>query len=365
MNLISGIQQMGIGVTDVEKGFEFYKQAFGMNVRMFDDTGTAKLMLPYTNGQPQDRRAILALNLRGGGGMEIWQYTSRTPLAPTFTPELGDLGFSICKIKSDDIQGAFNHLKNHFKILCEPQKAPDSLMHFFCEDPFGNIFEVTEGLPFFNGGKSKTGGVAGAIIGVSDVEKSMKFYKDVLGYDLVIYDETAVFPDLSGIVGGQKTFRRVLLSHGEPRVGPFSRLLGASYIELLQWIDTTDCGSRDAQLCVSTTWKPRKLYADRQWGDLGYIHLCFDVKNMNQIKANCENQGYPFTVDSAVAGDKFDMGEAAGRFAYVEDPDGTLIELVETFKIPVLKKFGIYLNLEKRNPLKPLPDFFLKALKFA
>jgi catechol 2,3-dioxygenase-like lactoylglutathione lyase family enzyme len=349
MNLISGIQQMGIGVTDVAQGFEFYKQAFGMNVRMFDDTGTAKLMLPYTNGQPQDRRAILALNLRGGGGMEIWQYTNRTPLPPTFTPELGDFGFSVCKVKSDDISGAYNHLKNHLKILCEPQKAPCGLMHFFGEDPFGNIFEVMEGLPFFDSGKSKTGGVAGAIIGVSDMEKSMKFYNDVLGYDLVIYDETAVFPDLSGLVGGQKTFRRVLLSHSKPRVGPFSRLLGASYIELLQ----------------AENYEGRKLYKDRQWGDLGYIHLCFDVKNMNQIKTNCENQGYPFTVDSASAGEKFDMGEAAGRFAYVEDPDGTLIELVETFKIPILKKFGIYLKLEKRNPLKPLPDFFLKALKFA
>ncbi|MCL2414785.1 MAG: VOC family protein [Bacteroidales bacterium] len=349
MNLISGIQQIGIGVANVAQGFELYKKAFGMNVRMFDDEGTAKLMLPYTNNQPQDRRAILALNLRGGGGFEIWQYTKRTPLPPVFIPELGDLGIAICKVKSDDIQGAYNHLKKHFTMLCEPQKAPDSLMHFFCQGPAGNIFEVIEGLPFFGGGKSKTGGCAGAVIGVSDMEKSMKFYKEVLGYDMVIYDETAVFPDLSGIIGGQKTFRRVLLSHSEPRVGPFSRLLGASYIELLQAQD----------------YEGRKLYKDRQWGDLGYIHLCFDVKKMDEMKANCEKQGYPFTVDSAVASEKFDMGEAAGRFAYLEDPDGALIELVETYKIPILKKFNIYLDLEKRDPLKPLPDFMLKALRFA
>ncbi|MCL2412713.1 MAG: VOC family protein [Bacteroidales bacterium] len=348
-NLISGIQQIGIGVTNVEQGFEIYKQAFGMNVRMFDDEGTAKLMLPYTNGQPQNRRAILALNLRGGGGFEIWQYTTRTPLSPVFAPELGDLGFSICKIKSDDIQGAHNHLQKHFTMLCEPQKAPDSLMHFFCQDSFGNMFEVMEGLPFFGGGRSKTGGCAGAIIGVSDMEKSMKFYNEVLGYDMVIYDETSEFADLSGIHGGQKTFRRVLLSHSEPRVGPFSRLLGASYIELLQ----------------AQNYEGRKLYTDRQWGDLGYIHLCFDVKNMNQMKINCEKQGYPFTVDSAIAGEKFDMGDAAGRFAYLEDPDGALIELVETYKIPILKKLNLYINLEKRNPLKPLPDFMLKALRFA
>ena len=30
-------------------------------------------------------------------------------------------------------------------------------------------------------------------------------------------------------------------------------------------------------------------------------------------------------------------------FAYVEDPDGTWMELVETHKPPILKKFGWYL----------------------
>ena len=58
------------------------------------------------------------------------------------------------------------------------------------------------------------------------------------------------------------------------------------------------------------------------------------------------------------------MGEAAGSFSYIEDPDGTLIELVETYKVPILKKFGWYLNLRKRNPEKPLPDWMLKSMRF-
>jgi hypothetical protein len=58
------------------------------------------------------------------------------------------------------------------------------------------------------------------------------------------------------------------------------------------------------------------------------------------------------------------MGEAAGQFSYVEDPDGTLIEFVETHKIPVIKKIGWYINLRKRNPEKALPDWILKALSF-
>ncbi|HYG52326.1 MAG TPA: VOC family protein, partial [Flavobacteriales bacterium] len=61
----------------------------------------------------------------------------------------------------------------------------------------------------------------------------------------------------------------------------------------------------------------------------------------------------------------FDMGEAGGHFSYIEDPDGTLIEFVETHKIPIVKKIGWYLNLKKRADDKPLPRFMLKALRFA
>ncbi|MFX8942022.1 hypothetical protein ABTN11_20210, partial [Acinetobacter baumannii] len=82
---------------------------------------------------------------------------------------------------------------------------------------------------------------------------------------------------------------------------------------------------------------PKKIYANRYWGDCGFIHLCFDVLNMNTLKGICTSKGYHFTVDSA---NSFTMGESAGRFCYVEDPDGTLIELVETHKVPIYKKLG-------------------------
>ena len=87
---------------------------------------------------------------------------------------------------------------------------------------------------------------------------------------------------------------------------------------------------------------------------------------MEKLKTKCEANGHPFTVDSFANhnGNSFDMGEAAGHFSYVEDPDGTLIEFVETHKVPVWKKIGWYINLKKKNPLKPLPNWMVKSLKF-
>jgi catechol 2,3-dioxygenase-like lactoylglutathione lyase family enzyme len=183
------------------------------------------------------------------------------------------------------------------------------------------------------------------MIGVTDIERSKAFYSELLGYDTVVYDKRGKFSDIAPLPSGDHEVRRVLLRHSKPRVGAFSRLLGASEIELVRVEGRT----------------PKKIFENRFWGDQGFIHLCFDITNQQAMKELCASHGHPFTVDS---GEKFDMGEAAGHFSYIEDPDGALIEFVETKKIPIMKKLGWYLDLRKRDALKPLPDWMLKALRF-
>ncbi|MFN0215476.1 MAG: VOC family protein, partial [Saprospiraceae bacterium] len=325
---ISGIQQVGIGVSNVHDAFKWYRQHFGMDVPIFEEAAEAGLMLPYTDGKPQSRHAILALNMFGGGGMEIWQYTGRTPVPPAFQPQLGDLGIGICKIKSADVQASFHYLrKRGVNIQTNPAPRPDGQEHFFVNDPWGNTFEIVGSKDWFStpapgsnpAGRSPTGGVYGVFIGVSDMERSLKFYAEILGYQTVVYDYVDDFADWHGVDGGFGRYRRVLLRHPEKRKGPFSTLLGDTEIELVQSLDR----------------QPVKIFENRLWGDLGYIHLCFDITGMTEMKRLCLEKGSPFTVDSSGS---FDMGEAAGYFSYIEDPDGTLIEFVETHKVPILKK---------------------------
>ncbi len=89
---ISGIQQIGIGVSNFGEAWKWYIPNFGMDIRMFEEKATAEYMLPHTAGKPWERHACLTMNIMGGGGFEIWQHTQRTPLAPTFDLQLGDLG---------------------------------------------------------------------------------------------------------------------------------------------------------------------------------------------------------------------------------------------------------------------------------
>ena len=346
--VISGIQQVGIGVSNLYEAWNWYLENFGFDIRVFEEEAVAELMLPYTGGQPQSRRAALTLNLQGGGGFEIWQYTKRQPKKPENIPAFGDLGIFAAKLKCRNAQKAYNKfLNNGVTLLSEVHTCPAGTNNFFVLDPYGNVFNVVESNFWFKDEKKLTGGTYGAILGVSDIVASKKFYSTILGYDEVVYERTGTFRELARINGGEQNIERVLLRHSKPRKGSFSPLFGPSEIELVKVLGK----------------KPNKIYENRFWGDLGFIHLSFDIAGFSELRDLCAKEGCAFTVDSTAGktGESFDMGEAAGHFSYIEDPDGALIEFIETHKVPIVKKIGLSLNLMKKDPEKPLSRWLLKA----
>lgn len=342
--LIYGIQQIGLGVENAEEAFKWYAGKLGADVPVFDDDNTATYMAKYMGGKARRKRAILAMNMEGGAGFEIWQYMERKPSAPRTPVQLGDLGIHHIKVKTRDLNKCLTSLQaKGVHCLSGIVQDPDGRPSFYIQDPYGNIIQVRKFNSWHANKKLDTGGIFACTIGVSDIEVSRKLYQDVLGYDEVIYDQTGVFEDLQTLPGGQHTFRRLLLGHSKDRRGAFSQLLGESQIELIQVLD------RD----------PIRIFKGRYWGDLGYIHLCFDIKYMEALVRECEEKGFPFQVLSTPS---FDMGDANGHWGYIEDPDGTLIEFVETHKVPISRKLNWYINLRKRKPTKPLPFWLTNAM---
>jgi len=341
---INGIQQLGVGVTDIDAAFAWYRTHFGMDIKMFEEAALAELMLPHTEGEPRSRHAILALNMQGGGGFEIWQHVGREPHYVEFEPQLGDLGIFIGKLKTSDVTKSYTYCRQlGLKIYGGVCKNPSGTEHFFVNDIYNNIWEIVQtGQPVFKT-KSVTGGVYGVVIGVKDAEKSLIIYRDLLGFDVVEYDLVDSFSDLNEMPGGMNQCRRILLKHSRKLNGAFSPVLGPSCIELVQTIE----------------YKGTPFYKGRIWGDPGFIHLCFDINGMDDLREKAKTIGFPFTVDSAISMDTFDMGEAAGSFAYIQAPEGTLIEFVETHKIPLVKKIGWYLNFDNRH-IKPLPRWVFR-----
>jgi len=269
---IVGIQQIGIGVKNLSEAWNFYIDRFGMDCRIFEEDAEAKLMLPYTGNQPRKRHAVLAVNLQGGSGFEIWQYKGREPLMKKEEIKLGDTGILVCKMKVKNISAAYSFLKGKGSlILNEPLNDPAGNKTFFMKDPFGNLFQLSEGEDWFMNEGKVTGGPFGAIIGVTDIEKARTLYSDILGYDEVVYDSIGTFSDLAAVPGGNERVRRILLKSSKPFSGPFSRMFGQSMMELVCNRDNPG----------------KKTYEDRFWGDPGFIHLCFITFNNECYSSFC------------------------------------------------------------------------------
>ena len=343
--MISGIQQIGVGTVDFRKSWDWYIDMFGIDVKILEDDTVAEKMLPYTGYQPQQRHACIAVNLQGGGGFEIWQYSKRKPEPCPFNIAAGDLGIFAAKLNCRDVKAFHEQMTSRWAGCTDLETLPDGTPCFYVKDLFGNVFQIIENKNVFIDQGKLTGGMAGAVIGVSDIQASVKFYSEVLGYDIVLSDTTGPFSSSNPLPESDKKCRRVILK-APKRKGAFAELFGDSTIELVQALERI----------------PRKIYEGRYWGDPGFIQVCFDVSDMKALGKFCAEKGHPFTVDSCPDGQRFDMGDASGHFTYIEDPDGTLIEFVETHKVPIAKKLGIGIDMSKRDPEKALPKLLFRLM---
>lgn len=343
---ISGIQQIGIGTADFRKSWDWFIEMFGIDIRILEDDTVAERMLKYTDGKPQKRHACIAISLQGGGGFEIWQYSERKPVDCAFDVSAGDLGIFAAKVKCRDIERFYKEISSKWDVCGPVHEEADGGRSFIVKDLYGNCFQLVEDRSIYIEQGCLTGGIVGGVIGVSDMDASIRFYKEILGYDRIISDTTGPMTGWELIPHSDQKYRRVLMGCNTPRKGAYSKLFGESRIELVQALER----------------EPQKIYEGRCWGDPGFIQICFDVTGMKAFGKFCTEKGFPFTVDSCPGDEHFDMGDASGHFTYVEDPDGTLIEFVETEKIPVAKKLGWYIDMKKRNPEKVLPKFLFRMI---
>ncbi|MBC7868113.1 MAG: VOC family protein [Gloeobacteraceae cyanobacterium ES-bin-316] len=341
-DLITGIQQCGIGTNNAHEAALYYKDLFGLDALVFDDTAEASLMKAYTGNRIYKRRALLTMNMQGGGGFELWQFINREATAAATPIRFGDIGIFAIKIKCPDVVAAFRYFLAKEMVSVSPlQTNAAGEYHFWLTDKYGHVFNMVKANELFSDNHKICAGVCGAVIGVSNMQQSLHFYKEFLGIENERYNIHQT--DIGPVSYSAEDFHCVLLQKNAAVSGPFSCLLGDIQIELVQ----------------AKNYKGNKIYTNRFWGDLGFIHLCFDVLDLCSLKTKATDLQYSFTVDSKSS---FVMERAGGRFCYVEDPDNTLIELVETYTVPILKKAGWYLNLKKRKHQKPLPAWMIKTM---
>jgi catechol 2,3-dioxygenase-like lactoylglutathione lyase family enzyme len=343
---VNSIQHIGVSVSNMDLSLPLYRKLFGLDIPFFDSIQAAPLMDVYTKNVTITKRASMVMNLQGGCAMEVIQPTSFVSRKNLNSFLLGDIGINYTIIKSKDIFKSRDIDLKHITTVSDVKARPDNRPAFYLTDPDENWFQVTSGDRWYTSNGHHSGGVTGVCIGVSDIDCSLKLYSAILGYNKVIYDESGCFEDFNCMPGGTNQFRRVLLSQDKTVGGGFAKVIGDTYIELIQVLDR----------------EPKKIFKGRMWGDQGFVHIGFDVKGMANLGDQLKDSGFPFTCDSS---NSLNMGKTRVHCVYIDDPDGILLELIEVYRVPIIEKWGVFLNVERRNPMKPLPDFMLKALRFS
>jgi len=133
---------------------------------------------------------------------------------------------------------------------------------------------------------------------VSDIERSLVFWRDVLGFELShrAHQQGELAEQITGVAGAEILIA-VLKAPGHK-------------IELLEYRGPDD----------------RKNRNDLRPCDLGHVHLALTVENLDEILDRMAASGWK----AAGTPQTLTLGPNAGkRVIYVRDPDGTTIELMQ------------------------------------
>jgi catechol 2,3-dioxygenase-like lactoylglutathione lyase family enzyme len=341
------MQHIGVAVQNMDASLKYFRKIFGMNIPFFDSVQPAPLMDCYTHEKTITKRASMIMNLQGGCAMEVIRPTTFEPRKADFQIKIGDLHIFQVHMKARNVKHMHDHCKKNGALsVSEIQLNPAQQHVFDLTDIDGNFFRVEPTNECYRDMGHPSNGVAGCSIGVTNMDEALNLYSNLLGYDEVVFDRNGTFNDWGHLPGGKEQYRRVRLKQSAPTGGGFARVMGETFIELVQALDRA----------------PARTFKGRIWGDSGFVHLGLDVKGMKKLGENLGAQGFPFRCDS---NDALSMGQTKVHCTYIDDKDGTLIELIEVYKVPIVEKWGIFLNVEKRDPLKPLPNFMLNALQFS
>jgi catechol 2,3-dioxygenase-like lactoylglutathione lyase family enzyme len=345
MDKVHGIQHIGVAVSQMERSLIFYRKVFGMNIPFFDSIQAAPLMQVFTRQEVVTKRASMVMNLKGGSAMEIIQATSFTPRPMPADFLIGDLGIFALHMRAASLPGAKNLLQQQRIDFSDEVADPLGKGRLALKDPDGQFIIIVEDDQLFEPTTHPIGGVGGISIGVSDINTAKAFYA-LLGFDQVLYEGQANYDDLKGFPGGEQEVQRVILTTSQMAKGPFGAVIGYSLIELI---------------CTPQRIG-QKIFRGRIWGDVGFVHIGLDVFDMRGLADVLAQKNIQFKCDSQAA---LSMGKTQVHCAYVVDPDGILIELIEVYKIPLIEKWGIFLNVHGKKAGKALPNWLIRLLRFS
>lgn len=322
--VINALQHVGLGVWDADISYQFYKRFFGFKVKLNDLTIPDQDMTPMI-GSIETVRALMAMNIKGGGILELVQFKSSPIRSYPEDTGYGDYGILEVGYAVNGIDYVVEELRSQgVQFLTPVFEVPlNNRRTWRCAyllDPNGLRLQLIED---YSPGHSRMGkpevkGFVHIGIGVSDLRRSKAFYSSVLGFNKLVYQFKGHIPDMDPLTGEPLPMNLIILERSQPPNWPLD-FLPSGTIKLFEVSGYTG----------------KHIYNGRRWGDIGYMEFCLDVTDLQSVIADMKVAG----IDIYLPPTEIDMGSGSkGMVAYIRDPDGTTIELVEVKSVAWVSK---------------------------
>lgn len=304
---------VGLTVSDMDRSLDFYTRVLRFEVE--DDREMAGREWEQLTGIFGVRVRVVRLRL-GQEHIELTEYVAAsTPGRPApVDSRSNDRWFQHVAIIVSNMDSAYALLRAHRvrSASTNPQLLPKSIpgaagiRAFYFRDPDGHPLEILQfppdkGDPRWQNKKALFLGIDHTAIVVRDTERSLAFYRDLLGLR----------------VAGESRNQGVEQEHLNNVEGARLRITGLRSpsgpgVELLEYLTPTD---------------GRPIPDDQRPNDLAHWQTEVQVRSLAELGARLDSAGVPRVSRQAVTPGSRNPGEARG--VLVKDPDGHVVQLVD------------------------------------
>jgi catechol 2,3-dioxygenase-like lactoylglutathione lyase family enzyme len=300
-----GVHHGNIGVKNMETMKSFYQGVLQFTSVFVEFPEGEYEPLSGVVRAPRPRYAGLLFSQEAGGiviGLTQMIDPAPRPIRADF--RYGDIGVAKMTIAVSDVDRFYGEQKDRLNFLSPPKRAVipswGDYRFVYGRDPEDNLIEFTEGKDA--AARAGFGGVRRLGVSVTDLPRSMAFYRKYLGFDTTVIE---THESLSGFVDE--------LSGGQPT-------------EVRSCVLASRAGGGMVELFEVRQPRGRSIPAFTHWGDFGYTQVCLNGKpgaDIFEIAAYFEKEGLEF-----LCGPQLMHDEKGGGFFYLKDPDGIPLEFL-------------------------------------
>jgi catechol 2,3-dioxygenase-like lactoylglutathione lyase family enzyme len=299
MYIGSGVHHVAIGVRKLDEMKAFYRDVLGFGSTLIEFEDSPQEMMQGIARANFVRFAMIMFSQEPEGTLiELTQMNEPVPKAIRRDRRYGDIGVAKTMMAVHDIDAVYNSIKDKVAFCSAPKSADipgfGEYRFVYGKDPEGNLVE------FFCGAgplaTKKSCEFRGAGIAVTDLDRSVDFYQELLGFDRIVLQSHDRFSGLVDEISGspQTEIRSCMLANSN----------GGGMVELFE----------------VTKPRGRSIPFGTRWGDFGFLQVCVQCSNNKETMQSLINMGIDPLCDF--------YDKEGPTFVYMKDLDGTPVELL-------------------------------------